>query len=131
MKRFIASGFILALVLASASFVQAAHDKGAMQLKVGDELYVCGCGPECPCLTMAAKAGRCPCGKELVKAQVTKVSGDKAAVRMPDGKEQAFPLKGKYVCACGPKCNCHTISQGPGKCVCGADMKPHGPAKVN
>jgi hypothetical protein len=32
-------------------------------------------------------------------------------------------LKGKYVCACGPDCQCGAISDKPGKCGCGKEMK--------
>jgi hypothetical protein len=32
-------------------------------------------------------------------------------------------LKGKYVCSCGADCNCGTISDQPGKCHCGKDLR--------
>jgi hypothetical protein len=117
----ISMAILLCLVMTGISF--AALKNGQMKLKVGDEVYVCGCGEACPCLTMSGKPGKCSCGKDLVKGEVTKVEKGKATV-MVNGKEQVFPTKGKYVCACGSKCNCNTISQSPGKCGCGSDMKP-------
>ena len=117
---------LLCLVMIGISF--AALKNGQMKLKVGDEVYVCGCGEGCPCMTMSKSPGKCTCGKDLVKAKVTKVEKGKATV-MVNGKEQVFPTKGKYACACGPECKCETISQSPGKCGCGADMKPVKAAK--
>jgi hypothetical protein len=38
-------------------------------------------------------------------------------------KERVFKTEGKYTCDCGPDCKCNTISQNPGKCTCGAEMK--------
>lgn len=29
----------------------------------------------------------------------------------------------KYVCACGSKCDCGTMADKPGKCVCGKEME--------
>jgi len=53
-----------------------------------------------------------------------KVEGDTAMLKAAGwDKERAFPTKGKYACACGESCNCGTISQNPGKCACGNDMK--------
>lgn len=115
-------GVVLTLVAVSLVF---ADDQKTMTLKVGDEIYACNCGDECPCKTMSSNAGKCTCGKEMVKAKVTKVEGGMAML-MADGwpKERAFPTTGKYMCACGPECKCNTISQNPGKCTCGKEMKP-------
>ena len=117
----ISLAILVGLVMTGISF--AALKNGQMQLKVGDEVYVCGCGEGCPCLTMSKNPGKCTCDKDLVKGKVTKVDKGKATV-MVNGKERVFPTKGKYACACGPKCNCDTISQSPGKCGCGVEMKP-------
>jgi hypothetical protein len=122
MKKVLAIGVVILLCLAMAGISFAALKNGQMNLKVGDEVYVCGCGEGCPCLTMSRNPGKCSCGKDLVKSKVTKVEEGKATV-MVNGKEQVFPIKGKYACACGPKCNCDTISQSPGKCGCGSEMK--------
>jgi hypothetical protein len=125
MKKALVIGMaiLLGLVMTGISF--AALKNGQMQLKVGDEVYVCGCGEGCPCLTMSKNPGKCTCDKDLVKSKVTKVEKGKATV-MVNGKERVFPTTGKYACACGPKCNCDTISQSPGKCSCGVEMKPVG-----
>jgi hypothetical protein len=114
---------LLSLMMVSAAFAAA---PGKMNLKVGDEVYVCNCGSGCPCYSMAMKEGTCACGKDkLIKAKVTKVEKDAAYVQANGwDKPQAFPTQGKYLCACGPSCDCGAISQTPGKCVCGNDMKP-------
>ncbi len=126
MKRCFTITLALVFVFVGATLSQAALKAGTMQLKAGDEVYVCGCGEKCPCLTMSKKPGQCTCAKDLVKGKVSKVAKGKATVMMPDGKEQMFPMKGKYVCACGPKCDCDTVSQAPGKCACGKELKEYG-----
>jgi hypothetical protein len=113
---------VLALVLATAAF---AGETGKLDLKVGQEVYVCNCGPSCPCNTMSLKEGNCTCGNKMAKAKVVKVEPDVAYV-LGEGweKPRAFRTQGQYMCACEPSCNCGTISQHPGKCVCNKDMKP-------
>jgi hypothetical protein len=113
---------LLSLVMVGAAFAAAT---GKMDLKVGEEVYVCNCGPSCPCYTMSMKEGNCTCGNKMVKAKVTKVDKDVAYLQAEGWeKPRAVNTQGKYMCACGPTCNCGTISQNPGKCVCGNDMKP-------
>jgi hypothetical protein len=112
---------LLSLMMVGAAFAATA---GKMDLKVGEEVYVCNCGPSCPCHTMSTKEGNCTCGNKMVKAKVTKVDKDMAYVKAEGwDKPRGFTTQGKYMCACGPSCNCGTISQNPGKCVCGNDMK--------
>ena len=128
MKRALSLGLMVLVMmfmtLLAGGVAQAADThKGHLTLKMGDEVYVCGCGEACPCRMMALKAGKCTCGKDLVKAKVTKVEKDTATVTI-NGKEEVFPTKGKYTCACGEACKCGSISQVPGKCVCGKDMEP-------
>lgn len=119
---------VLAMVMAlSLAFAVVAAESGTMELKVGDQLYVCNCGEACPCDSMARKAGNCTCGKEMVQGTVTQVSEGTAAVKTADG-ERTFKTVGKYACACGPKCDCGSISQNPGNCVCG---KPMAEVKAN
>jgi hypothetical protein len=116
----IASVFVM-IAFVALSFAGA---KAKMDLKVGDEIYACDCGADCPCNTMARKAGKCTCGKEMVKAKVMKVEGDKAMLKAESwDKERAFKMTGKYMCDCGPACDCDAISQNPGKCPCGTEMK--------
>jgi len=116
-------GFILLFVALSLSFaVVALADKDLPLFKAGESVYVCGCGEGCDCLTISRKAGKCSCGKPLATGVVSKVDEGKAYVMM-DGKERAFLTKGKYACACGEGCKCGTISQKPGKCACGSEMK--------
>lgn len=108
----------MALVIALATLVLAAQ-KTQMTAKVGDELYVCGCGEGCTCDTMSRSPGQCACGKDLVKSKVTKVQKGKIMV---EARKTAYVSVGKYACACGPDCKCDTISQKPGNCSCGKPM---------
>ena len=102
-------------------FVGTAAADTKITFKKGDEVYVCGCGAGCACLTMSKKAGKCGCGKDLVKTKIDKVVKGKAYVTV-DGKTLTFKTTGKYACACGAGCDCGTISQKPGDCVCGKPM---------
>jgi hypothetical protein len=121
---YVVFGVVLSLVMVTAAFATTSSS-GKMTLKVGEEVYVCNCGPSCPCNTMSMKEGNCTCGNKMVKAKVTKVDKDVAYVQAEGWeKPRAFKTQGKYMCACGPSCNCGTISQKPGKCVCGSEMKP-------
>jgi hypothetical protein len=113
---------LLSLMMVGVAF---AATPGKMDLKVGEQVYVCNCGPSCPCLTMSMKEGNCTCGNKMVKGKVTKVEQDMAYVQAEGWeKPRGYNIQGKYMCACGPSCNCGAISQNPGKCVCGSDMKP-------
>jgi hypothetical protein len=123
MKRLVLAGLValLTIALAVAAF---AGLKSKMDLKAGDEIYACNCGEKCPCDTMSHNAGKCTCGKDMVKATVVK-AGDGTATLKAEGwpTERSFKTSGQYACACGPACKCDTISQNPGKCTCGKDME--------
>ena len=110
---------VLTLVFTMALATLALAAKTKMTAKVGDELYVCGCGEACPCDTMSRNAGQCTCGKDLIKTKVTKVEKGMITV---ESRKKPFISKGKYACACGPECKCDTISQNPGNCSCGKKM---------
>jgi hypothetical protein len=115
--------FVGVLVLFCAA-VAYAGTFGKMDLKVGDEVYACNCGASCPCNTMAKLPGKCTCGKDMVKAKVMKVEDGQVMLKADSWeKERAFKTTGKYACACGPDCKCEAISQNPGKCPCGMEMK--------
>lgn len=115
--------FAILLVFALSSLALGGS-KGKMDLKVGDEVYVCNCGEKCPFNTMSMSPGKCTCGMDMVKAQVIKVEEGKATVKAEGWeKERVFRTIGKYACDCSPGCKYGTISQNPGKCTCGADMK--------
>ncbi len=111
---------VTALFLALAVVVFA--DKGLPVYKAGDKVFVCGCGSGCDCFTIARKAGKCSCGKPLAQSVVDKVADGKIYVKVK-GEELTFPAKAKYACACGEGCSCGTISQKPGTCACGNEMK--------
>jgi hypothetical protein len=122
MKKLFYGLLVVLFILVSVSLGMA-ETKGKMELKVGDEVYVCNCGEKCPCNTMSSNPGNCTCGNEMVKAKVLKVSPGKAEVKAESwAKARVFKTIGKYTCGCGPGCKCNTISQNPGKCTCGADM---------
>ncbi|NVN89626.1 MAG: hypothetical protein HXX11_03400 [Desulfuromonadales bacterium] len=120
MKKCLIGLFVACMVLVA---VVAFADKAQPLFKKGDVVYVCGCGDGCPCKTMSHREGTCACGKALEKGVVSSVAGDTAVVRVGD-RDLNFVTKGKYACACGGKgCGCGTISQKPGKCGCGSEMK--------
>ncbi len=124
MKKVLVLALIALFTLGLAAGALAA-EKGKMDLKVGDEVYACNCGPTCPCNTMSKKEGNCTCGKKMVKAKVVKVEKEVAYLQAPGWDQpRAFKTQGKYACACGAACDCGTISQNPGKCLCGKPMKP-------
>ncbi len=111
----------LGLLLAVSALVAlAGQEKGKMVLKAGDEVYACQCGESCPCQMMSHNAGKCGCGKDMVKAKVKSVGKDTAVLVFPD-HEQTFKTVGKYMCGC-QGCTCNSISQTPAKCTCGVDM---------
>ena len=123
MKR-IAMVLVMVVLAVSIVSISTAAEKGKMDLKVGDVVYACNCGEKCPCNTMSINPGKCTCGSDMVKATVTKVEPGKATLKADEWKqERVFKTVGKYTCSCGPDCKCNTISQNPGKCTCGADMK--------
>lgn len=119
MKKILVSLFVASLLLIA---VVAFADKNLPVYKNGDTVYVCNCGDSCDCKTMSNKEGKCSCGKALGKGTVSSVSKDTVVVNV-GGKNLNFPAKAKYACACGDGCNCGTVSQKPGKCACGTDMK--------
>ena len=108
------------VILFSVSALSLADIRGKATVKVGEEIYVCNMGETCPCDTMAKKPGNCKCGKALIKTRVTRVEDDSIFV---ESRKRGFKGTGKYACACGEACNCDTIGQKPGKCVCGREMK--------
>ena len=116
---------VLAFSLAIAGLAFAAEAE-KLNLKVGDTYYVCGCPPGC-CEVISSKAGECNCKKPLVKATVTKVGDAKAWFKLEgQEKEKVFKTAGLYVCGCGAGCKCNAISDKPGKCGCGKEMKKIG-----
>jgi hypothetical protein len=122
MKRILVFG--LALILTMIFSGAAVAESGKMDLKAGDSIYACNCGADCPCNTMARKPGKCVCDKEMVLAKVTKVEDGKAYLQAQGWeKPLVFKTVGMYACDCDPKCDCNTISQKPGKCVCGKELK--------
>lgn len=115
--------FFAVIVLLGAALAFA-DMSGQMNLKVGDEVYACNCGESCGCQTISMKPGKGVCGSEMVKATVMKVEDGTVMLKADSWKtERAFKTTGKYACACGPECKCGAMSQKPGKCPCGEEMK--------
>jgi len=126
MKRTLYAGVAMILTLALV-VVAFAGSRGKMDLKAGDEIYACNCGEACDCLGMSRNAGKCTCGKEMVKAKVESVKDGTAMLKAAGWeKARSFKTDGKYACACPPECKCDTIAQKPGKCTCGVEMKKVG-----
>jgi hypothetical protein len=113
-------GMLACILLVGFSSAVPAQESGRMNVKPGDEIFVCPCGEGCDCDAMSLKPASCSCGKTMIKAKVTKVDENFVYV---DARATGFKRTGKYACACGPGCDCGTISQKPGKCSCGKDMK--------
>ena len=85
----------LSLSLALAAVAQAAEKAPAataQAYKVGDKVWVCGCGKACACNTLQTTAGKCHCGRDLIEATVTKVEGSKVTVKSANG-EQVITLE--------------------------------------
>ncbi len=117
---FMVASFILVIAFAVVAYA----GEGMMKLKVGDEINACNCGIKCDCNTMANKPGNCTCDAPMVKAKVVRVEGDTAYLTsLGWSEERPFKMTGKYTCACEPACTCDAISQNPGKCPCGNEMK--------
>ena len=123
MKK-LAVGLMVAALVLSFGIPSFAASKSTHPYKVGDAVYVCGCGEGCDCDTIARKAGKCSCDKDLVPAKVTKVSNTTVTVKAENWeKPEVLKTAGGYRCGCGKGCDCDTISQKPGKCACGSPLK--------
>ena len=115
---------LLTIIFLFCAALAFADGSGKIVLKVGDEVYACNCGADCPCKTMSRNPGKCSCNNDMVKAKVMKVEeGQVMLMAASWEKERPFKTTGKYACACGPECKCDTISQNLGKCSCGNEMK--------
>jgi len=118
MKKLLLIILTMVFAFGLAAVVHAAKEK--FDTKAGDTIYVCGCGEECKCGSLSKKEGECVCGKKLIKTTVSKVENGKVFYTV-EGKELSAPATGKYYCSCR-NCDCDTISQKAGKCVCGKEM---------
>ena len=85
----------LSLSFALAPAVYAADKTPAVAApshKIGDKVWICGCGKACDCNTLQTAPGKCHCGSDLIEATVTKVEGSKVTVKSVNG-EQVLTLK--------------------------------------
>ncbi len=136
--------FETALMLAIAIGLTATASWTAGTAAKGADVYFCDCEEGCPCPSPYLEPGSCECGLALAKGKVIRIDREKNKIylckcddqKCPcafDPKDQTkcgcnykvkeYPLKGKYVCNCGPDCKCNTVSVNPGKCSCGVPLK--------
>jgi len=91
--RAIVVGLALSFALTTP---QLAAEKGPTAAeakhKVGDKVYICGCGKACDCSTLRTAPGKCHCGMDLIPATVTKVEGNRVTVKSANG-EQVIVLR--------------------------------------
>ena len=108
-----------------------------------DVLYICGCKPDCKCISVSIIPGKCKCGTPLQWGHVVKTEGNDALLcTCKEGCKCAIdandptkcgcgsPLKrvslkgtGIYFCNCGSSCKCNVVSDKPGNCTCGMPLK--------
>ena len=136
-KLIIAVVSVFLMIAAAQAFAEDAKSDAKPVVK---SYYVCGCGSGCNCNSISDKAGQCGCKKDMVKMSLLAIDGGKAYLctcgndcgcKLSDDKTmcgckkpvKVVDLKGKYVCGCGPDCKCGTISDSPGKCGCGKELK--------
>lgn len=122
MKKMLLLMSIMGFLVMTVPGVALAKEQMKHTFTAGDTIYVCSCGKACECGTMSYKTGKCGCGKEMVKATVSKMEDGKVFYTV-DSQELSAPAKGKYICGCGAACKCGTVSQKPGNCGCGKPMK--------
>lgn len=140
---FVLTVLLSVALLSGGALAEAKKAKTAKKAAKGAEnvLYVCNCGPDCKCNTVATKPGKCTCGADLAPMHILKIEGDTALVctcgkdctckldpkdpsKCGCGKDvRKVSIKDKYVCSCPAGCECNTVSDNPGKCKCGADLK--------
>ena len=135
--------FVLALAGCAAKETQTAATDAERQ----DVLYTCNCGPQCKCNSMSTTAGDCACGNPMKWGHVIRTEGNEALLcqcaegckcagldpNNPDNCMCGKPIKrvslegtGIYFCNCGGSCSCNTVSDSPGKCKCGMNLKKVG-----
>jgi hypothetical protein len=140
-KKLILIVALIAAVAVISGGLAIAVDKEKPAANKGSVLYVCNCGPDCKCNTVATKPGNCTCGTKLAPMHVLKIENGEAILctcgaectctlnaadptKCGCGKPvKVASLKGMYVCNCGPDCKCNTVSDKPGKCVCSSELK--------
>ena len=89
MKRLM--GAVLMSVALSFAFAPVVHaaDQATAAAKaayrVGDKVYVCGCGA-CECGTLSTAKGKCHCGKDFIEGTVTKVAEGEVTVKTASGE---------------------------------------------
>ena len=87
------AGLSLSFALAAAVHaVDKTPAAAAHSYKIGDKVWICGCGKACDCKTLEATPGKCHCGRDHIEATVTKDEGGKVTVKSVNG-EQVLPIK--------------------------------------
>lgn len=128
------SVLLLAAFMVSAKAAEERHDV----------LYTCNCGPQCNSSSVSTKQEDCKCGRPMQWGHVIKTEGNDAILCLcaegckcsgldpkdPSKCACGNPVKrvslkgtGIYFCNCGGSCTCNTVSDKPGRCKCGMDLK--------
>ena len=138
---------VLFLVFLLALSGCAAKQTASTQVDREDVLYTCNCGLQCNCNSMSTQAGNCACGNPMKWGHVLRIEGNEALLcqcaegcscggldpKNPNKCMCGTPIKrvnlegtGIYFCNCGGSCSCNTVSESPGKCKCGMNLKKVG-----
>ena len=141
--RYVFVGLLMA-ILAGCAAMETETATTPAQPDRQDVLYTCNCGPQCNCNTVSTKPGKCACGAPLKWGHVLKIEGNEAILCQcmegckcggldPNDPTKCVcgnPVKrvnlagtGIYFCNCGGSCYCNTVSDKPGKCKCGMNLK--------
>ena len=142
---FIAAAFVLGACANKGGMQEGMHKgQGSEGMSQGSTvIYWCACGPECKCNTVSLKPGKCSCGKEMVGGHVVFMEGNTALACTcgptctckidPNDHTKCGcnkPVKkinlegtGLYFCNCKGSCGCNTISDKPGACKCGMELR--------
>jgi len=133
------------VLLTALLFISLSTDgSAAAEEERQDVLYTCNCGPACKCNTVSTKPGACTCGAPLKWGHVIKIEGNEAILcQCAEGckcsglnaedpskcacgtpvKRMSLEKTGIYFCNCGGSCTCNTVSDKPGTCKCGMELK--------
>lgn len=84
---------VVLVIMLAIGLVAVSFANSKMNVKVGDEVYVCNCGEDCACGTISMKPGNCSCGKPMVKAKVTKVDEDGNI--SVEGQKKTYKISGE------------------------------------
>ena len=135
---------VFLFVICSLFVMFAYMETASTEEQRSDVLYTCDCGPQCKCNSVSTKPGKCSCGQPMKWGHVLKTEGNEAILctckegckcsgfdpKDPTKCSCGNPVKranlkgtGIYFCNCAGSCTCNTVSDKPGKCKCGMELK--------